>query len=124
MGKSYMSSFFASIFGLTHPIGGEGGVCKYTSAKDMHCYAEKHNAMRVMVRWGPTLGDLFPLSSLGPFFFFKISGWALKMVGASVTYRVMCFFGACAGVTGKLTCEFSEWEEYDFLASDCAFLPQ
>jgi hypothetical protein len=50
MGKSYMSSFFASIFGLTHPIGGEGGVCKYTSAKDMHCYAEKHNAMRVMVR--------------------------------------------------------------------------
>jgi len=50
MGKSYMSSFFASIFGLAHPIGREGGVFKYTSANDMHCYAEKHNAMHVMVR--------------------------------------------------------------------------
>jgi hypothetical protein len=60
----------------------------------MHCYAEKHNAMQVMVTWGATLGNPFPVSTLGPFFFFKISGWALKIAGVSLTYRVMCFFGA------------------------------
>jgi len=82
-------------------IGGGGGVCKYTSAKDMHCYAEKHNAMHVMVTRRARLGNPFPLPPLRLVFFFEISKWVLKIGGVSVTYRVMCFFGARVGASGS-----------------------
>jgi hypothetical protein len=88
--------------------------CANTQArKDMHCYAEKHNAMHVMVTWRATLDNQFPLPSLAPFFFFEISHRVLKIVGVSVTYRVMCLFGAGAGASEKVTYKYSECEQYD-----------